>query len=306
MKKKLLCKSMITLGLLLFFTLLLPFSQSANIAQAASLEKETKVEKVDYRLNLKSITLAKGKSFPLKVYNSENAKVSFKSDDAEIASVNEDGTITANKVGVTIITATVKDGTNPAVNFPCEVTVRPPAFSVKFTKSRIILGKDNVDTLRVILKPSNSAEDARFSSYDTSIVSVTTGGRITANKLGLTYVFAEIDATNQDGTRKFAVCTVIVTNPEDVSSLETYFAEHPELDMLSETNLSKALETFFNGKSQDKTPVTSGGNGNSKDSLVDQLHSYLGSEFDLKAAKEAYASMTSLNKLGVIFAKKSR
>jgi len=279
MKKKYLFKCLMTFGLLLFFTLLIPFtSYNVKTALAGSIDKE---KNVDYRLNLKSITLVKGKAFQLKAYNlSENAKVSFKSDDTEIASVNDDGVIYAKQVGTTIVTAFIKDnaGTN---SLTCEVTVGPPAFSVKITRSRIVLGLDKSDQLRVILKPSNTAEAARFSSYDPSIASVSVGGRVTAKNLGLTYLFAEIDATNNDGNRKFAVSTVIVTNSDDAPLVDDYFNKHPELDMISEADLSGALEVFFNGKS-DNTPYAQKYSGSS---LVDALDKYLNNKFDLAALR---------------------
>ncbi|MDF2537784.1 MAG: hypothetical protein K0S76_805 [Herbinix sp.] len=270
----------ITLGFLLFLSLLIPITSfPTKTAQASEIGKE---KIVDYRLNLKSILLVKGKSFTLKAYNlSESAKVSFKSDDSEIASVNDDGTITANHVGVTIITATIKDGTN-STSLTCDVTVGPPAFSVKFTKSRLILGVEKTDLLRVILKPSNTAENARFSSYDPNIASISTGGRVTAKKVGFTYLFAEIDATNSDGMRKFAVSTIIVTSPEDAPLLETYFNEHPELDMLSVVDLNIALEEFFNKTlAQTDTQATQA----DKPSLTEALNQFLSKKFDLEAKR---------------------
>lgn len=281
--KKMLRKCIITLGLLFLFTLLLPFAPiQPAIAQASIVVKE----KDDYRLNLKSIVLVKGKIFTLRAYNlGENAKVYFKSADREIASVNEDGEITANNVGVTTITATIKDGTN-TFSLDCEVTVGPPALSVKFTRSRVILGINNSDLLRVILKPSNTAEDARFSSYDSSIASVSTGGRVTAKDLGLTYLFAEVDATNPDGSRKFAVCTVIVTKQDDASSLEEYFNNHPELDLISEDKFNAALDEYFNGKSDETaTPRAE----NYKSTLVDSLNRYLDSKFNLDSLRKQIA-----------------
>lgn len=293
-------RCLLALGFLLFIPLLLSFSPfNVTTVKAASIEKET----INYRLNLKSITLVKGKSFQLKVINlGENAKVTYKSNDSEIASVSEDGIISANKVGTTIITATVKDGSN-ITNLTCDITVGPPAISVKWTKSRIILGLDNSDYLRVILKPSNTAEVAKFSSRDSSIVSVSTGGRITGKKLGMTYVFAEIDATNLDGSRKYAVCSVIITNPEDTSYLETYFAEHPELDLISEADLTKALDEFFN----DKADLTAANElkleSVSKSSLVNSLNQYLEYTFklaDKRAAIQAAQAKLSGNQVEVI------
>lgn len=279
MNKKIYFKCIITLGLILFFTLLLPITSfNLKTAWAGVIEKENYN---DYRLNLRSITLVKDKSFTLKAYNlGESAKVSFKSDDSEIASVNEDGTITANKVGITIITATIKDGNN-TTSLTCDITVGPPAFSVKITKSRIILGLDKTAIIRVILKPSNTAEDARFSSYDSAIASISSiGGRVVAKKIGFTYLFAEIDASNFDGKCKFAASSIIITNPEDTPLLETYFNEHSELDMIPEADLSDALAVFFNGEDVTKTTQTD------KLSLVESLNKFLNKKFDLEALRK--------------------
>lgn len=253
MNKKFLCRCLISLGLLLFFTFLPQIMPtSVSIARASDIEKEKNNE---YRLNLRAITLVNGKSFTLKVYNLEkDAKVSFKSADPEIASVSDDGTFTAHKVGSTTITATVRRrGTSTPLL--CEVTVGPPAFSVKLTQSRLILGVDQSFLLEAILKPMDTAELSKFSSRDSSIASVSSGGRVTAKKVGMTYVFAEIDYTNPDGSRKFSSCSVIVSNPEDVSSLNDYFSSRVELSMISETDLSQSLYEFFNSE-EGVTPET--------------------------------------------------
>lgn len=279
MNKKFFCKCFITLGLLLFFTTLFT-NLSAGTARAAAIDVG---KNEDYRLNLKSVTLVRGTSFTLKVYNlDENVKVSFKSNDPEIASVSDDGVITGNKVGNTVVTATIKD-----VTLTCDVLVGPPAFSIKITKSRIVLALNNTDYLNVILKPSNTVETAKFSSYDSSIVCVSAGGRITAKKFGLTYIFAEIQG---DGNRKFSRCTVIVTsNQDDASALDTYFSDHPELDLIPEDDFTKALDNFFN--------VTY--SADSATSLVNSLNSYLNDKFDLKGLRSDLAKIQS-NSLEVI------
>ena len=172
MKKKFLIKCLISLGLLLFFTFLPQIMPTnVSIARASEVEKEKNNE---YRLNLRTITLVNGKSFTLRVYNLEKDAVSFKSTDPEIASVNEEGTITANKVGSTTITATVRLGLNTSPLY-CEVTVGPPAFSVKLTRTMIILEQDQVFQLEAVLKPTNTAELVKYSSFDSTIASVSSG-----------------------------------------------------------------------------------------------------------------------------------
>lgn len=276
MKKKFFHKCILTLGLTVLMSLAIPFiNDSAATAKAVETGKRE-----EYKLNLNSITLVKGKSYPLKAYNlPEKAQISFKSDDKEIASVSDEGVVTANKVGDTIIRALIKDDLTET-ELTCKVTVGPPAFSIKLTKSRLIIGLDKSDFLNVILKPTNTVEVAKFSSKEPSIASVSAGGRVTAKSLGLTYVFAEIDATDITGARRFDTCTVIVTNPDEVPLLETYFNEHPELDMISKDDLTSALDEFFNVKYQETAtaPVTS------------SLNSYLDEKFklsELRAIREA-------------------
>ncbi|NLJ96070.1 MAG: hypothetical protein GX321_02860 [Clostridiales bacterium] len=244
MKKSFLNKCLIFFGLLLFFTFLPQIMPtSVSIARASEIEKEKNNE---YRLKLDTITLPRGKSFAFKVYNVENdAKVSFKSANPEIASINEDGLLIANKVGQTTITATVRRGLS-STSLTCEVTVGPPAFSIKITKPIIILEPNQNYMLEVIIKPTNTVEQGKFSVRNSSIASVSSGGRVTGNNLGMTYIFAEIDYTNPDGSRKFASCNVIVAKPEDVSLLEEYFINNSELNGIPEAELSSALHEFFN------------------------------------------------------------
>ncbi|NLL71966.1 MAG: Ig-like domain-containing protein [Clostridiales bacterium] len=289
--------------------------------QASEIEKEKNNE---YRLNLNTITLVNGRSFTLKVYNLEaDAKVSFKSANPDIASVNENGTFTANKVGKTTITATVRRGltTTPLT---CEVTIGPPAFSIKMTKPIIVLGLDQNYLLEVVMKPTNTAELAKFSSFDSSIASISSGGRLTGNSLGMTFVFAEINATNPDESRKFASCNVIVIDPEEVSQLNEYFSDHFELSLVPEAQLSSALYEFFNkiyyaqdtessaktDTTTDQTRATTSPSSNTTNniqaadttaasnseatssneelSLVESLHKFLDSKFNLDGLRQAY------------------
>ncbi len=244
MKKNFFGKCFITLGLLLFFTVLIPFIPFRTATVKASEIGKEKSEAS--RLNLTSVILAKGKSIALKTYNvGNNAKISFKSDDQEIASVSDSGFITANKVGSTVITVIIKDGAN-TTSLTCDVTVGPSAISVKWTQSRIIIGIEDTYSLNVILKPSNTAEDAVFESENTSIVTVSPGGRITAKAYGLTKVNAYIDATEADGSKKRDTCIVIVTTKDSVSKLEDYYKTSSELGKISQSDLDNALSKFFN------------------------------------------------------------
>lgn len=245
MKKIFKSKCIIFFGLLLFFTFMPQIiPASVSIAQASEIEKERINEP---RLNIKSITLANGKSFTLKVVNIDkdfkDAKIVFKSANPEIASVSEDGTLTANKSGSTTITATVRQGLT-TIPLTCEVKTGPPAFSVKLTRSRIILEEKQSVQLETVIKPINTVEAVKFIINDDTVATVSPGGRITAKAPGMTYAFAMIDAN------KFSSCSVIVSKPEDVAPLNEYFALHPELSMIPESELSKVLFDFFNSSNK--------------------------------------------------------
>ena len=294
--KKNFVKCFISLGLFLFLAVTMPDLNPNGVktAYATTVEKE---KSDDYRLNLKSIILVKGKTFPLslKVYNtSENAKVSYKSADTEIASVSEDGIVNAKMVGNTTITATIKDGLS-STSLTCDVTVGPPAFSVKMTRSRTILGVEKSDSLSVILKPSNTAENARFSSYDSTIASISPGGRVTGKKVGFTYLFAEIDALNVDGNPKFAYCSTIVVNPEDVLPLESYFNDHSEFSMIPEDAFNAALSEFFNGTAAVTTSPTPTPSAKATETLVESLDKFLEGRFNLTALRKELAAKTTVN-----------
>lgn len=284
MRNKFLVKLLVSIGLLLFLVIALPavLPSGPGIAYATTIEKE---KTPDYKLNLKSIPLVKGKTFALKVYNTgSDAKLSYKSADPSIASVSDTGEITANKVGSTSIEVTVKSGDASTI-LTCDIIVGPPAFSVKMAKSRIILGLNSSDTLSVILKPLNTTENAKFSSYDPTIASVSASGRITARNFGLTYLFAEIDALNEDGSRKFDTCMVIVANAEQVEAFEEYFSSHPELNLVYEQDLRAALEDFFN------VNAVNAETGEVMAPTADELSQFLEKRFDLESLRNVLKEM---------------
>lgn len=296
MKKKAIIRLIVFLGFFLFSTLLLPTfnPNSSSIAYASNVEKD---KSPDYRLYLKTMNIIRGNTHAIRIHNlGENSKVSYKSADTEIASVNDDGIITAKNVGTTTITVTIRDGGKTPTTLTGEVKVGPPAFSVKVTKSRIILGVNQSEVVNVILKPSNTIENAVFSTGDKGIATVSTGGRVTGVSEGLTFMFAVIDALNHDGNKKFAACTVIVVHPDDVSPLETYFSEHPELNLISETDLLTAIDEFFKTRAEENnssTASTSAKNAESTDSFVDSFDKFLGSKFDLGALRKTLNENTS-------------
>ena len=196
-----------TLALVLSILVLAPVS-----AKAAAPE---------IKLNVRSKTLVTEKSYALKVYNlSDNQTVSFKSNQPECASVDENGLVIANAVGTAVITATVRDDSKIVEQLQCEITVGPPAISIKLTQQTVYLMDGGKTLLDTILLPLNTAENVKFSSLSSEIASVSSGGRITARSQGVTFVVAAID------NGKYDTCKVVVVDEE------TYLAllENPDAD----------------------------------------------------------------------------
>lgn len=209
-------------GFILFFVLFFSLKFNSTIAYASNTANgtvsgtptPTAEATQDIKLNVKSKALVKEKSYTLRVYNiKENQKVLFKSSDTEIASVNESGTVTGVAIGDATITVTVKDGLKVVATLTCDITVGPPAISVKLTKSELIMIVGKKTTLKTILQPYNTAEEIKFTTCDEKIASVSPGGRVKANALGSTFIVAMLD------NGKFDSCKVTVVDEETYKQL---------------------------------------------------------------------------------------
>lgn len=198
-----------TFGLLLLFIMLLwPNSISAKAADTEGTSK-------DIQLNVTSKPLVVDTTYDLKVYNlSNDYKVSFKSDSSSVASVSKEGTVTGNKVGTATVTVTVKDGFKTVTTLDCQITVGPPAISIKLTKAEYALFVGDRTSLKGILKPDNTVENPRFVSTDSEIASVSSTGKVTAKAVGEAYIYAFLENGKSD------YCKIVITEPPAESAKE--------------------------------------------------------------------------------------
>ena len=220
-------KRLITLGLILILAIALPLPGAVTQARAE--------ETAEVKLNVNSQAIVKGKTFSLCVYNlCEGQTVSFRSSAPEIASVDEVGIVTANAVGTATIAVTVSTDAETVAVLPCEITVGPPAISVQFSRLELNMVIGQKLTLERIIQPLNTVENAKFSSYDAKIASVSAGGRVTAKSEGSTYIFAQIN------NGRFAVCKVYVYADESLLPVEA--SEEADTDEeLSEEALEERI-----------------------------------------------------------------
>jgi uncharacterized protein YjdB len=159
--------------------------------------------KVTCKLTVKSPTISLSKT-QIVLYRGQSAKIdanissgispAWKTNRKNIAQVDDAGKVTAIKHGTAIITATVDK-----VSKSCEVIVEKPEISLSATELTIKAGHTAVIEANV-----SSCNPCRWSSSNSSIVTVDKYGNVTALHKGKAYIYAK-----EDGTK--ARCIIHVT-----------------------------------------------------------------------------------------------
>jgi len=169
-------------------------------------------------LNKPTISLIVGTSERLTVTvepaNAANKTVTWSSDNSAVATVDNDGIVTAVAAGTATITVTTQDGNKTAT---CEVTVTPPVINVTnvtLNKSDLSLIIGGTEQLTATIEPDNATDKmVTWSSSNTAVATVDNDGIVTAVAAGI----AIITVTTQDGD-KIATCTVKVEDTSDCST----------------------------------------------------------------------------------------
>ncbi len=139
-----------------------------------------------------------------------NKNVEWISLDTSIVNVDDNGLLTAKGVGKTQIMVRTEEGGYYAL---CSVTVKQHAMGVKMSYTEITLNVGEYFDMDVTVTPANATEASLlWESLDTSIVTVSSTGRITGRAVGT----GKIMVKTQNGSNSF--CTVTVVEP--VFSLE--------------------------------------------------------------------------------------
>ena len=135
-----------------------------------------------------------------------NKKVTWKSSNAAIASVDANGKVTGVKAGEATITVTTEDGGKTAT---CKVTVSDKEIKVtgvKLNKSETSLLVGGNETLTATVLPEDATnQNVTWKSDKPEIATVDANGKVTAVKVGE----ATITVTTEDGG-KTATCKVTV------------------------------------------------------------------------------------------------
>ena len=144
-----------------------------------------------------------------------NKSVTWSSSNESVATVDENGVVTAIAVGEATITATTTDGSNLTAS--CKVIVNPTlATSIALDKSEVELEATQTATLVATVLPELTTNNSvTWSSSNENVATVDENGKVTAIKVGE----ATITATTTDGSNLSATCKVTVI-PTLVVSIE--------------------------------------------------------------------------------------
>lgn len=169
--------------------------------KASEIETDEDASKI--KLNVKSKSCVIDETYTIKVYRtSKSQKISFKSSDSSIVTVkktdDKQAEIVANEVGEATITAIVKEGSKTVTTLKCDITVTPPAISIKLIDGKLKLSVDDKVSLKKELKPSTTSEIPTFISSNPNVATVSSRGVVTAVSEGKTYVYAAIDSGAMD------------------------------------------------------------------------------------------------------------
>lgn len=144
--------------------------------------------------------------------NATNKEVTWKSSNTAVATVDENGKVTAVAGGTCIITCTTKNSSKKAT---CEITVIESVSGVKLSSERLSLYKSQVYALSCTVLPTTATNKAvTWKSSDTSIVRVSAAGVLTAVAEG----YATVTVKTADGGFE-AYCDITVLKKVPVTGL---------------------------------------------------------------------------------------
>lgn len=127
--------------------------------------------------------------------NASNKKVSWKSSDKTVVSVDTKGRVTAKKPGKAAITVTTEDGKKTAV---CSINVKSvKAKSISLSAKKKTLYKGKTFQLKSTVKPSNTTDHVLWSSSDKKVAAVSSKGIVTAKKAGKATITAKTSSKKQ-------------------------------------------------------------------------------------------------------------
>ncbi len=148
--------------------------------------------------------------------------ITWESSDPTVATIGENGLITAIKKGTTIIKATLVEGAE-TFTASCSLTVKVPVTGVSLNKSTLELPVGKTETLIATVEPSDADNlNVSWTSGNESIVSVDAVGKLTA--LVVDNAPITITVTTEDGDFTAECAVTVIPDPSvctTISQLST-------------------------------------------------------------------------------------
>ena len=132
--------------------------------------------------------------------NATNKNVTWSSSDESIATVDQNGNVTAKNPGTATVTVTTEDGRYMAICY-VNVTAKPiPVSGIVLNETKLELANGETFQLTATVLPKNAAnKNVTWSSSDLSIATVDQNGNVTAKNLEGISALTTITATTEDG-----------------------------------------------------------------------------------------------------------
>ena len=195
------------------------------------------VEPIEVTLPEKAISIPKNSTYTITARVAPldaSCELQYKSKNASVATVDENGVIKAVGVGSTTITVVASEDAYTTL----KVTVTQAITRLSLNKSKLNLEVPNSQTLKATIAPSDASNQAlSWISSDEKVATVDENGTVTAVGNGT----VTITVTTTDGTNLSARCTVTVIDPNNipVSSLKLN-TDNLSLEALEEYQLTAA------------------------------------------------------------------
>ena len=182
--------------------------------------------------------------------NATNKAVTWKTSDKNVATVSENGLVTAKSAGTAIITCTAKDGSN--VKATCKVTVTVPVSGIQLSQTSAALTVGDTLTLTKTIYPSDATNQAvTWTSSSDAVASVDSNGKITAKTAGSAVITCKSVSDNS----VVGICNVTVK-----AKVQT-----PSEIKVNKITLNKTTASVTKGKTLQLTATVAPGNATKKE-----------------------------------------
>lgn len=200
------------------------------------------------------LTLTKGQTQKLTATvapaNATNQAVTWKTSDKNVATVSENGLVTAVGGGDATITCTAKDGSN--VKATCKVTVTVPISGIQLSQTSATLTVGDTLTLTKTIYPSDATNQAvTWTSSSDAVASVDSNGKITAKTAGSAVITCKSVSDNS----VVGICNVTVK-----AKVQT-----PSEIKVNKITLNKTTASVTKGKTLQLTATVTPGNATKKE-----------------------------------------